>query len=115
MEFKLESDKIVLVVGTGTSEYSEVIPDHLFLLTLNLSFPIEMILSHFLNDQQSRMKTKDATAQFLKISLYANIIHMQIGRKSPQKFERKKEKYKLICTSCLYWPALENTVKVLYK
>lgn len=38
------------------------------------------------------MKTKDATAQFLKISLYANIIHMKIGRKSPQKFERKKRK-----------------------
>ena len=48
IEFKLESDKIVLVVGLnkiGTFEYSEVIPDHLFLLTLDLSFPIEMVFS----------------------------------------------------------------------
>ena len=31
----------------GTFEYSEVIPGHLFLLTLDLSFPVEMVLSRF--------------------------------------------------------------------
>jgi hypothetical protein len=50
LEFKLEGNKIVLVVGLneiGTFEYSEVIPGHLFLLTLDLSFPVEMVLSRF--------------------------------------------------------------------
>lgn len=85
MEFKLESDKTVVAVGLnkmGTSDYSEAIhPLALYLSHQTNLFPLKWFFLAF-RIINVKNENKDIIAQFLKINLYANIVHMRIGRKS---------------------------------